>query len=165
MSDPGRRAAGRIACLLAAVGFGAVTVAGCGNSEQPKSTGSSPARAQPPSSNRPSATPAAKFDISRVKNVKNDLPPGFKPDWHPEQTLGQPDIDSSGVIPYARAKFDPPQCRAVLIPSYADPSVGTQAAGVSGEGDKGQIFVVAMQLPQPIPASPPPAGCDQVSLS
>lgn len=165
MTCPRRRAAGQIASLLVAVGLGAVIVAACGSSEQPKPTGSSSAQAQPPSSSAGSAAPAAKYDISRVENVKSDFPPGFKPDPRPEKTLDQDEIDSSGIIPFAKAKFDPPQCRALLIPPYADPSVGTQAAGVSGEGDQGQIFVIAMQLPQPIPASQPPAGCDQVSLS
>ena len=165
MTYPRRRAAGQIASLLVAVGLGAVTVAACGNSEQPKPTGSSSAGAQPPPSSSASPAPAATYDISRVENVKNDFPPGFKPDPRPEQTLSQQDISSSGVIPFTQAKFDPPQCRALLIPPYADPSVGTQAAGVSGEGDQGQIFVIAMQLPAPIPASQPPAGCDRVSLS
>jgi hypothetical protein len=165
MTYPRRRATRQLASLLVAVGLGAVTVAACGNSQQPKPTGSSSAQAQPPSSSSASAAPAAKYDISRVDNVKNDFPPGFKPDSRPEKTLDQDDIANSGIIPFTQAKFDPPQCRALLIPPYADPSVGTQAAGVSGDGDQGEIYVVAMQLPQPVPASPPPAGCDHVSLS
>ena len=165
MTYPRRPATRQIASALVAVGLGTLTVAGCGNSEQSKPTVSSSAEAQPPSSSSASAAPAAKYDISRVDNVKNDFPPGFKADTRPEKTLDQDDITSSGIIPFTQAKFDPPQCRALVIPPYADPSVGTQAAGVSGEGDQGEIYVIAMQLPQPIPAGQPPAGCDQVSLS
>jgi hypothetical protein len=163
MTCPRRRAAGQIASLLIAAGLGVVTVAACGNSEQSKPTGASSAQAQLPPSSSASAAPAAKYDISRVDNVKSDFPPGFKPDPRPAKTLDQDDLNT--IIPYTQAKFDPPQCRALLIPPYADPSVGAQAAGVSGEGDQGQIFVIAMQLPQSIPASQPPAGCDHVSLS
>lgn len=166
MTYPRRRAAARqIASLLVAVGLGAVTVAACGSSEQPKPTGSSSAQAQPPSSSSASPAPADEYDISRVDNVKNDFPQGFKTDSHPKSTLDQDAINKSGVIPYTQAKFDPPQCRALVIPPYADPSVGTAAAGIRGEADQGQIDVIAMQLPQPIPAGQPPAGCDHVSLS
>jgi Domain of unknown function (DUF5642) len=171
MTYPRRRAAvGQIASLLVAVGVCAVTVAACGNSEQPKPTGSSSAQAQPPSSSSASPAPASpapadEYDISRVDNVKSNFPPGFKPDSQPEGTLDQNDVNKSGIIWYTQAKFDPPQCRALVIPPYADPSVGTDAASVSGDGDQGQIDVVAMRLPQPTPASQPPAGCNQVSLS
>jgi Domain of unknown function (DUF5642) len=165
MTYPRRRAARQIAALLIAGGLGAVTVAACGNSEQPKPTGSSSAQAQPPSSSSAPAAPADQYDISRVDNVKTDFPPGFKPDSQPVATLDQDDINKSSIIPYLQAKFDPPQCRAFVIPPYADPSVGTNAAGVSGDGDQGQIDVVAMQLPQPAPASQLPAGCNQVSLT
>lgn len=165
MTYPRRRAARQIAALLVAVGLGAVTVAACGNSEQPKPTGSSSAQAQPPSSSGAPAAPAEQYDISRIDSVKTNLPPGFKPDSEPPGTLDQDDINKSGIIPYLQAKFDPPQCRAFVIPPYADPSVGTNAARVSGDGDQGQIDVVAMKLPQPVPASRPPAGCEKVSLT
>lgn len=165
MTDPRRRAAvGRIASLLVAAGLGVVTVAACGNSEAPKPSTSSSAQAQPPSSSG-APSPDDQFDISRVDSVKSALPPGFKADSQPEATLEQADIDKAGVIPFTQAKFDPPQCRAQVIPPYADPSVGTDAAGISGDGDNGQIDVVAMQLPKPAPDSPPPAGCDEVTMS
>jgi Domain of unknown function (DUF5642) len=165
MTYPRRAAAGQIASLLVTVGLGALTVAACGGSQQPTPTGSSSAREQPPSSSSASAAPAAKYDIARVENLKNDFPPGFKISSQPPGTLDQEDIDKSNIIPYTQAKFDPPQCRALVIPPYADPSVGANEASVSGDQDQEQIDVVAMQLPQPTPASQPPAGCDKVSLS
>jgi hypothetical protein len=154
----------QIASVLASFGVG-VTLAACGHSEQSKSAGSSSPQAQPPSSLTASAAASAAYDISRVDNVKNDFPSGFNADAHPAKTLNQQDIDSSGVIAFTKAQVDPAQCRSLIIPPYADPSVGTQAAGVQGLGDQGKIYVVALRLPQPVPASRPPAGCDHVSLS
>jgi hypothetical protein len=158
-----RRTTRQIASLLVAFGVG-VALAACGHSEQ-KSAGSSSPQAQAPSSSGASAVPPAAYDISRVDNVQKDFPPGFNADPHPAKTLDQHDIDSSGVIGFTKAQVDPPQCRSLIVPPYADPSVGTQAAGVRGEGDQGQIDVVALRLPQAVPASPPPAGCDRFSLS
>jgi Domain of unknown function (DUF5642) len=159
-----RRMARGIASLLLAFGAG-VTLAACGHSQDSKPTGSASAELQPPSSSRASAATPGAYDLSRVDNVKNDFPPGFTTDAHPAKILDQHDIDSSGIIAFTKAHVDPPQCRSLIIPPYAEPSIGTEAAGVRGEGDQGKIYVVALRLPQPVPASPPPAGCDQVSLS
>lgn len=164
MSSP-QRTNTRIASIVGALGVG-VTLAACGHSEQSKPTASSSAQPQPASSTTTSATPPpSPYDISRVDNVKSDFPEGFNPDARPPKTLNQQDIDSSGVIAFTKAKIDPPQCRALIIPPYADPTVGTQAAGVRGQGDDGQIYVVALRLPKPVPATPLPAGCDKVSMS
>ncbi|BCO36882.1 hypothetical protein BMW24_011145 [Mycobacterium heckeshornense] len=112
------------------------------------------------------ASPAgAAYDISRVDRVKDDLPPGFAGEAEPSKTLTQQDIASSGITAFTGAQVDPPQCRAVLVPPHVEPSVGTQAAGVRGQGDQGNIYIVAMRLPQPVRASQPPAGCDRVSVS
>jgi hypothetical protein len=163
MTSP-RRTTRQIASLLVTFGAG-VAFAGCGHSEQSKSEGSSSPQTQPASSIRASAVPAAAYDISRVDNVQKDFPPGFNVDPHPAKTLDQQAIASSGVTAFTKAKVDPPQCRSLVIPPYADPSVGTEAAGVRGEGDQGKIYVVALRLPQPVPAGQPPAGCDRVSMS
>jgi hypothetical protein len=159
-----RRTTRQIASLLVAVGVG-VTLAACGHSGQSKPTGSSSAQPQPPSSSTAAAAPPAAYDISRVDNVKNDFPPGFTPDPHPAKTLDQHDIDSSHIGAFIKAQVDPPQCRSLIIPPYAEPSVGTEAAGVRGDGDQGEIYVVAFRLPKAVPAGQPPAGCDRVSLS
>ncbi|EUA34311.1 hypothetical protein I552_5094 [Mycobacterium xenopi 3993] len=90
---------------------------------------------------------------------------GLRGEAEPSKTLSQQDIASSGITAFTGAQVDPPQCRAVLIPPHVEPSVGTQAAGVRGQGDQGNIYVVAMRLPQPVRASQPPAGCDRVSVS
>jgi Domain of unknown function (DUF5642) len=163
MTSP-RRTPRRMASWLLALGVGATLVA-CGHSEQSKPTGSAPAQPQPASSSSTSAPPPAAYDLSRVDNIRNDFPPGFTADPHPAKTLDQHDIDSSGIIAFTKAQVDPPQCRSLIIPPYAEPSVGTEAAGVRAEGDQGKIYVVALRLPQPVPASQPPAGCDRFSLS
>jgi hypothetical protein len=154
----------QLASLLAAVGAGVVLTA-CGHSEPSKSGGASSPQASAPSSSSAEAAPSAAYDISRVDDVQNDFPPGFKADLHPAKTLDQQDIDHSGVSDVTKAKFDPPQCRSLVVPAYVAPSVGTQAAGLREAGDDGQIDVVALRLPQAVPASQPPAGCDRVSLS
>jgi hypothetical protein len=142
----------QIASLLAAAGVTAA-LAGCGHAAQQKPT------ASPSSSNAPA------YDISRVDNVKNDFPPGFTVDAHPSRTLDQHDIDSPDTDPFAGATVDPPQCRPAIIPRNANPLVSTQAAGVSGHGDRGEIDVAALRSPQPVSASQPPAGCDRVTIS
>ncbi|BBU23431.1 DUF5642 family protein [Mycobacterium xenopi] len=143
--------------LLAALGVS--VLAGCGHPAESRSSGAS--AVQPPA-----ASPArSAYDISRVERVKDDLPPGFAGEAEPSKTLSQQDIASSGITAFTGAQVDPPQCRAVLIPPHVEPSVGTQAAGVRGQGDQGNIYVVAMRLPQPVRASQPPAGCDRVSVS
>jgi Domain of unknown function (DUF5642) len=163
MLTPSHRATRQIASTLTALGLVTMTVAACGGSDESKPSGSSAAQA--PSSRGAAATPGAKYDISKVDNVKDALPAGFKPDPRPEITLNQADIDNPKIIPFTKATFDPPQCRALVIPSYIDPAVGAHAAGLSADGDQGEIFVVAMNLPKPVPAAPLPDGCDHVGLS
>ncbi len=163
MLTSSQRATRQIASTLTALGLVTLTVAGCGGSEPAKPSGSSATQA--PSSGGAQSAPASKYDISKVDNVKDALPAGFKPDPRPAITLNQGDIDNPKIIPFTKAKFDPPQCRALVIPPYIDPAVGTRAAGLSAEGDQGEIFVVAMNLPKPIPATPLPDGCDHVGLS
>ena len=159
-----QHAATRLASLLGALGVG-MTLAACAHSDHGKPAASSSAPPRPASS---SATPAPRpspYDISRVDNIKGDFPDGFNPDARPPKTLDQHNIDTSGVSAFLKAKVDPPQCRAMIIPQYAEPSVGTQAAGIQGEGEEGKIYVVAMRLPKPVPATPPPAGCANASMS
>jgi hypothetical protein len=162
MLTSSHRATRQIASTLTALGLVTVTVAGCGGSDQSKPSGSSGTQA--PSSSGAAAA-SAKYDISKVDNVKDALPAGFKPDPRPGITLNQSDIDNPKIIPFTKATFDPPQCRALVIPPYIDPAVGTKAAGLSAEGDQGEVFVVAMRLPKPITAAPLPADCDHVGLS
>lgn len=157
-----RRTTRQVGCALAAVGMG-IALAACAQPGADKPAASSSAQPQPSAS--ASAAASAGYDIARVNNVKNDFPPGFNPDVHPATTLNQQDINHSGFVALTRAKVDPAQCRSLIIPPYAEPTVGTQAAGTQGRGDQGEIYVVALRPPRPVPASPPPAGCDTVSLS
>jgi hypothetical protein len=161
MTSP-RWPTGKITSVLLALGV-SITLAGCGRSAEQGTT--SPATQPPPQSSSTSAAPAAAYDISRVDNIKSDIPPGFAVESHPAKTLDQQDIDSSDVTILTNAVVDPPQCRSLLIPPYTDPSAGTRAAGVRAEGDKGSIVVVALGLPKPVPATAPPPGCDHASVS
>jgi hypothetical protein len=146
MTSP-RRTTKKITPLLVALGA-SIALAGCGH----------PAEEKPTSS-------AGAYDISRVDNVKGDFPPGFSVEVAQQKTLDQQDIDNSGINAFTGAQVDPPQCRSLLIPPYAEAKVGTQAAGVRANSDQGNMFVVAMGLPQPVSASGPPAGCDHASVS
>ncbi len=140
-----------------------VALTGCGHSAEQGSDRTSAARSSEPSSTSPA--PAAAYDIARVDNVKNDFPPGFTTESEPVKTLAQQDIDNSGVAAFTGAQVDPPQCRALLIPPYAEPSPGARAAGVRATSDQGDMFVVALTLPQPVPIGAPPKGCDQFSIT
>lgn len=136
----------RLASALAALGVGA-TLAGCGQAADP-GRGSEPG-----------------YQIGRVDRVTDDFPAGFAVDAHPAKTLDQQDIDGSGITAFTGAAVDPPQCRSAVIPPYADPVVGTAAAGVHAEGDRGNIYVVALRSPAARPADQSPSGCDRVALS
>jgi hypothetical protein len=146
----------QIGSTLTALGLITLAASACGGSHESKPSGSSA-----PSS----SSSAVQYDISRVDNIKNDVPAGFKTAPSPTTTLTQDDIDNARVIPFTKATYDPPQCRALVIPPYVEPVVSAQAAILEAEGDKGEFFVVAMRLPHPVPASSPPAGCDHVAMS
>jgi hypothetical protein len=143
----------QIGSTLAALGLIALSASGCGGSSQP----SSPA----PSS----SSSAAQYDISRVNNVKSDVPAAFETAPGAPTTLTQDDIDNARVIPFTKAVYSPPQCRALVIPPYVEPVVGAQAAILSAEGERGEFFVVALRLPHPVPVGAPPAGCGHVAMS
>lgn len=124
------------------------------------------APAGPVVSQPPAAEPSpAPYDISRVDAIKDDFPAGFTAQAHPAKTLGEQDIAGSAVAAFTDAQVDPPQCRSVVIPPYVDPKAGTEAAGVIGQGDQGNMYVVALRSPNPIAAGDDPAGCDRISLS
>lgn len=158
--DRGRRLSVKPGLVLAAaLGVGA-TLAGCG-----ASTEVAPA-ASPVASQNPAAEPSpAPYDISRVGAVADDFPQGFTAQAHPAKTLGQSDIDGSAVAAFTDAQVDPSQCRSVVIPPNVDPTVGTEAAGVIGQGDQGNMYVVALRSPNPVAVEAEPAGCDRISLA
>ena len=138
---------------LAALGLITLSAA-CGGSHESQ-----------PSGIPSSSSPAKNYDISRIESVKDDVPAGFKTAPGPPTTLTQDDIDNARVIPFTKATYDPPQCRALVIPPYVEPTVGAQAAILEAEGDSGEFFVVAMRLPHPVSIAPPPAGCGHVTMS
>lgn len=139
-----------------------IALAGCNHSTDNGPTDAPVA--QSPSASSSAPAPAG-YDVSRVSAVKGDFPPGFDVQTEPEKTLSQQDIDDSGIGAFTGAAVDPPQCRAMLIPPNAEPSVGTRAAGVHGDGDQGNMFVVALTLPQPVAAGAPPEDCTHASVS
>lgn len=157
-----RGTAGTGLALLAALGVGA-TLAGCGSSAEVTPAGSAAPSSPAAEQAQPVAQPS--YDIARVGAVVDDFPADFTAQAHPAKTLGQSDIDGSAVAAFTNAVVDPPQCRSVVIPPYVDPKVGTEAAGVIGQGDQGNMYVVALRSPEPIAPAPDPAGCDRVSLS
>jgi hypothetical protein len=146
---------GKFTSLLVAV---AVTglFAACG-----QHTGTTPANSpavqpQPPPS---SAAPPVAYDISRVDNVRNDFPPGFIVEAQTARTLSQADIESSRITAVTEGRIQPPDCRTVVMPSYAEPSVGADAAEVTAAGGHGSVDLDALRSPQPVPAAPKAEGC------
>jgi hypothetical protein len=142
----------RRAATLTALGLITLSSSACGGTHAAQPTGST--TAQP-----------AQYDISRVNSVKNDVPAGFTASPGPVMTLTRDDVDNARVIPFTQATYAPPQCRALIIPTYVEPVVGARAAILSAEGARGEIFVAAMQLPHPVEVSPPPTGCGHVAMS
>lgn len=160
-ADGGRRGAARHGVALMTVLGVAAIFAGCDRSVESAPAGS----AAPRPAAAPAAQDAAAYDISRVDAVKDDFPAGFAVQAHPAKTLGEQDIAGSAVAAFTDATVEPPQCRSVVIPPYVDPKAGTEAAGVIGQGDQGNMYVVALRSPNPIAAGDDPAGCDRISLS
>ena len=158
-----RRSIRRISCVLTALGMG-IALTACGQSEHGPAAAPS-AQPQSPSSSGAAPAAASPYDIARVDNVQGDFPAGFEAEPHPTKALSQQDIEHSGVVALTKATINPPQCRSLIIPPYAEPTVGTHAAGTKAEGDQGSIDVVALRKDQPLPASPLPAGCDKVTMS
>ena len=142
----------RRACALTALGLITLPASGCGGTQASEPAGST-------------SSPAVHYDIARVNNVKGDVPAGFATAPGAPITLSQDDIDNARVIPFTKAVYAPPQCRALVIPPYVEPVVGAQAVILSAEGDRGEIFVAAMRLPHPVEVGPPPAGCGHVTMS
>lgn len=151
-----RRAARQIASALTALAVVAASASACAGSHESKLSAAHAGS---------SGSSTELYDISRVNNVKNDVPAAFKTAPSPPTTLTQDDIDNARVIPFTKATYDPPQCRALVIPSYVEPVVGAQAAILSAESDRGEFFIVAMRLPHPVSVSPPPSGCAHVTMS
>lgn len=110
------------------------------------------------------AAPAG-YDITRIDAVANDFPPGFAVTTGLAKTLDDEAIRHAGIHVLTEATLDPPQCLAAIVPPYADLTAGTVAAGVTANGARGGIHVIALRLPQPVTADPPPSGCDRVQVT
>lgn len=109
-------------------------------------------------------TPTVPYDISRIASLKRNFPAGFTVESHPAKALHQQDIDSSDVHVFSTAEVDPPRCRSLLLPAYADPSVGSRAAAIRAENEQGSMYVIALVRPRPVPVTEPPADCDAVTV-
>lgn len=145
--------------FLAALSVGGLLV-GCGHATETRRASVPTTSSQAESSTAGSAAPpAASYDISHVGEVKNTFPPGFQVAAFPARPLSQQDIESSRLAAVAKGRIVPPKCRVVVIPPYAQPSVGTEAAGVSGGSEHGRIDVVALRSAKPVPAGEKPTGC------
>ncbi|UMB70919.1 DUF5642 family protein [Mycobacterium paraterrae] len=142
----------RRASRLTALGLITLSASACGGTQASQPSGST-------------TGPAVDYDIARVNNIKGDFPAGFTAAPEAPITLTRDDIDNARVIPFTKAVYAPPQCRALVIPTYVEPVVGAQAAILSAEGERGEIFVAAMRLPHPVEVSPPPPGCGHVAMS
>lgn len=150
-SSPRQSIRRSIASLLITVGVGGAVVA-C--------TESTPHQAAPPRSG-----PGSSIDISRIDAVRGDFPASFEVHAGRSKTFSAQDIGRTGINILTEARLDPPHCLPAIIPPYADLTVGTTAAGVTAAGDQGGIQVTALRLPQPVPATRPPAGCERVLVS
>ena len=136
--------------------------AACGQSADPE-----PVRvpAVPGPVREVSAPGATSHHIWRLDAIKHGFPDGFTVGSHPAKRLDQHDIDNSGLQAFSAARVHPAQCRALLLPAHASPAVGTLATALHAKGARGAMYVIAMRLPQPAPATDPPAGCQQMWVS
>lgn len=115
---------------------------------------------------RPEAgDPAPGIDISRIDDVRDDFPAGFTVRAGRSRTFTAGDIARTGINTLTESTLHPAHCLPAIIPPYADISIGTVAAGVTGRGAQGGVQVTALRLPRPVPATAPPAGCDLVAIT
>jgi hypothetical protein len=148
----------RVAPLTFAV-FVSVLV-GCGDDDKGSKAVSTTSVAGSTSSVSVSAVPQGGYDISRIKSLKNSFPQGYTVEELPDMTLSKEDMKTLGGI-MSETTYDPPQCNQVAQPL---PAVGARTQGLSAKGEQ-KVSVVALLLDQPVPYTPPPAGCEHFTFT
>ncbi|MCC9181831.1 DUF5642 family protein [Mycolicibacterium mageritense] len=108
-------------------------------------------------------TPAQ--DISRLADIKDDLPSGYNSQWFPSSVLNEQqaanadDVASVGML----VTVDPPACVALMKP--VNVAAGTESAALRAYGpQEEQISIGAMRSNRPLQADVPSAGCDRISF-
>lgn len=140
--------------LLTAVGIG-VGVAACAQSTA-QDVSSAPVA--------PAASPVG-YDISNIDALAGEFPAGFTVQAGLAKTLSSADVQRAGTHVLTEAQLSPAHCLPMIIPTYAHPTVGTQAAGLTASGEQGGVQVTALSLPEAVPAAESPAGCERVTVS
>jgi hypothetical protein len=112
----------------------------------------------------PTSTKAAeKYDLSRLAELEDDVPPDFVP-WNSKVlklqqvwVAGVGSVVSSGK-PYT---VDPPQCSVLLKP--VDGVAGADTIGIRADGPEKRSIAVGADMPVTVPAEIPATGCDRMS--
>lgn len=111
------------------------------------------------------AEPLAAPDISRVDAVARSFPPEFTVNAGLSKTLNRGDVERAGMDVLTRATLNPAHCLPMIVPTYANPTIGAEAAGVTASGELGGVQVTALRTPRAFSADATPAGCDRVVIS
>jgi Domain of unknown function (DUF5642) len=115
-----------------------------------------------PTTMPPTPTSIQDYDISRLRQLQSQFPPGFNQvQATAVATLGL-DADTFFAIGAGDVvTVDPPRCRALLQPVRAP--ADAQFIMVGGIG-KGAILVGAVNSPEPLVKAKVLAGCDQIAV-
>ncbi|WIM87347.1 DUF5642 family protein [Candidatus Mycobacterium wuenschmannii] len=138
------------------------TLASCSSkTPKPSSPPSTPSAAKT-TTTKP-AEPPGGYDIGRIANLANQLPPGFTTTEIPRTTLTKEQADSAaGLEKQFAFTFDPPQCNTMLKPTGVE--AGSESQGLQAQGPQ-QLMIMAVRTAQPLPDTILGAGCDRVAFS
>lgn len=110
------------------------------------------------------AEPPGGYDIGRITNLANQLPPGFTVTQIPRTTLTKEQADSiAGLSKQFAFTFDPPQCNTLLKQSGVEAGAVTQ--GLLAHGPQIEVTITATQAAQAIPNPAMGGGCSHVAFT
>jgi hypothetical protein len=118
------------------------------------------------SENKPEQTStqaAEEFDLSRLSELEDDMPPGFIPNPSEVKKLQHVLVAGVGtVVSYGKPfTVEPPQCQVLLKP--VDGQAGADMIGIRADGHEKRTITVGADMPITVRADIPETGCDRMT--
>jgi len=119
------------------------------------------------STSKPQQTPASSesYDLSKLSELEDDMPPGFIPYPSEVEKLPAAYVPGVGAVVSQGKPFtaDSGQCQVLLKP--VDGQVGAETIGIRADGQKGRMITVGADMPVAVPAEIPSTGCDRIAYT
>ncbi|OBG19814.1 hypothetical protein A5765_01815 [Mycolicibacterium celeriflavum] len=115
-----------------------------------------------PESTSASTQATAEFDLSKLSQLEDDMPPGFVPYPSEVRRLQQLYVAGVGSVVSNGKPFeaDPPQCHVLLKP--VDGQAGAESVGIRADGTEKRTIAVGADVPVSVPAQIPTVGCERL---